>query len=407
MKHLVLLITFLSAAGIALAQPTPSDSTSNPVPGMPWRGAGVDSTALERVGASDSLIGNSLIESDVQSSAGDAIEAAAAEMAEPEPSHAELGARLYDEYTTSLQRERLALDYVTRGNLDVLPVSDYLRILPTRNRPALIDPPFGIRGTTIRPNPELGSIGLPTTGRRYTTDTTVDALIDWYADNYGFEFIIHRTTLPGYQGAVTMTVARAVRMIGGTMVSVMIWNPTVERTGSRRNRTVRELPTTTVSVTERAFRNRQDLIVEGPDAIVELTWKVPYHDLIEQMSARYQIDPFLIAALVQQESGFNPTATSIDSAVGLTQLIPQTAALVGVSDPNDPAQSLDGGVQYLKMMLRRYHGDVRLALAAYNAGPGNVDKYDGIPPFAETQQYVRRIMARYEEKATGGRGKRS
>jgi soluble lytic murein transglycosylase-like protein len=154
-------------------------------------------------------------------------------------------------------------------------------------------------------------------------------------------------------------------------------------------------------VQERSFRPREELIVEGPDAVVEFTWAVPYRDLISKISVKYQIDPYLLAALVQQESGFNAGAMSVDSAQGLTQMIPATAAMLGVSNPGDPHQSLDGGARYLKLMLQRFRGDVKLALAAYNAGPGNVEKYRGIPPFAETRDYVKRIMARYTEKAGG------
>jgi soluble lytic murein transglycosylase-like protein len=193
-----------------------------------------------------------------------------------------------------------------------------------------------------------------------------------------------------------------VQRIGNTMVSVMIWNPTASGKG-RRASSGALLPQTSVEVQERAFRPREELIAEGPDAVVELTWQVPYRDLIQKVSIKYQIDPFLLAALVQQESNFNAGAMSVDSALGLTQMIPTTAEMMGVSNPNDPHQSLDGGARYLKQMLARFKGDVSLALAAYNAGPGNVIKYHGIPPFAETRDYVRRIMARYTEKAGGAK----
>ena len=105
------------------------------------------------------------------------------------------------------------------------------------------------------------------------------------------------------------------------------------------------------------------------------------------------IDPALLKGLVQQESGFDPNARSGAGAVGLTQLMPSTAAALGVTDPTDPAQSLQGGARYLREQLDRFGGDERLALAAYNAGPGAVAKYGGVPPYAETQGYVSKVMA--------------
>jgi soluble lytic murein transglycosylase-like protein len=105
------------------------------------------------------------------------------------------------------------------------------------------------------------------------------------------------------------------------------------------------------------------------------------------------IDPALLKGLVQQESGFDPNARSGAGAIGLTQLMPSTAAALGVTDPTDPAQSLQGGARYLREQLDRFGGDERLALAAYNAGPGAVAKYGGVPPYAETQGYVNKVLA--------------
>jgi soluble lytic murein transglycosylase-like protein len=105
------------------------------------------------------------------------------------------------------------------------------------------------------------------------------------------------------------------------------------------------------------------------------------------------IDPALLKGLVAQESGFDPNARSGAGAVGLTQLMPGTAVSLGVSDPTDPAQSLQGGARYLREQLDRFGGDERLALAAYNAGPGAVTKYGGVPPYAETQGYVNKVLA--------------
>jgi len=105
------------------------------------------------------------------------------------------------------------------------------------------------------------------------------------------------------------------------------------------------------------------------------------------------IDPALLKGLVQQESGFDPNARSGAGAVGLTQLMPGTAASLGVTDPTNPAQSLQAGARYLREQLDRFGGDERLALAAYNAGPGAVAKYGGVPPYAETQGYVNKVLA--------------
>lgn len=117
--------------------------------------------------------------------------------------------------------------------------------------------------------------------------------------------------------------------------------------------------------------------------------------MISQISKKHGVDEKLVQALIKQESGFNPNATSHCGAKGLMQLMPGTAKTLGVADAYNPVQNVDGGVRHLKWLLSKYNGNVILALAAYNAGSGAVDKYDGVPPYAETQNYVKSILKNY------------
>ena len=117
-----------------------------------------------------------------------------------------------------------------------------------------------------------------------------------------------------------------------------------------------------------------------------------YDSVIEQAAERYGVDPAVLHGLIQQESGFDPSAQSSAGASGLTQLMPGTAASLGVANPLNPTESIEGGARYLGQLMAQFGGNTADALAAYNAGPGAVQQFGGIPPYAETESYVSKVL---------------
>jgi soluble lytic murein transglycosylase-like protein len=126
---------------------------------------------------------------------------------------------------------------------------------------------------------------------------------------------------------------------------------------------------------------------------------------IEDAAARHNVDPNLVRAVIKVESNFNPHAVSRKGAMGLMQLMPATARELNVSDAFDPAQNVDAGVRHLRALLNNFGGDARLALAAYNAGQGAVVRQGGVPHYAETQNYVKRITELYGSGGGHARGR--
>lgn len=138
-----------------------------------------------------------------------------------------------------------------------------------------------------------------------------------------------------------------------------------------------------------------DEVIEETSAATSMT---ELRALAGAAARRHGLDPDLVLAVVQVESGFRPDAVSPKGALGLMQLMPGTASALGVSDPLDPGQNLDGGARHLGALVDRYDGDLTRALAAYNAGEGAVARHGGVPPYRETRAYVKDVLRRYARK---------
>ncbi len=136
--------------------------------------------------------------------------------------------------------------------------------------------------------------------------------------------------------------------------------------------------------------------IELPPESAEIP--VAFAKLVDEIAARHAVDRDLVHSVISVESNYNPLAISSKGALGLMQLVPATARRFGVADAFNPSQNVEGGVRYLKYLLDLYNGDHRLALAAYNAGEGTVERFGGVPPFAETRSYVSRVGKALEEK---------
>lgn len=147
-----------------------------------------------------------------------------------------------------------------------------------------------------------------------------------------------------------------------------------------------------VRAKEVKVENRDFLAREEPRKI-----NPSIEDIVSKTSKAYGIDPDLIMAVMKVESNFNPQLVSPKGAMGLMQLMPGTADEMGVSDPFDVEENITGGVKYLRYLSEKYKGNLELILAAYNAGPAVVDRYGGIPPYKETQDYVKKVLSVYKK----------
>lgn len=151
-------------------------------------------------------------------------------------------------------------------------------------------------------------------------------------------------------------------------------------------------------------------IVQPPAAVpasTEAANQSPYHEFVLAAATRYGVDAELISSVMEVESHFNPKAVSVKNARGLMQLLPETAARLGVKDIFDPKENIDAGTHYLHDLLQLYKNDLTLALAAYNAGPDKVQKYGNVPPYRETRSYVKQVQKKYQKNKSAPAAKTS
>jgi soluble lytic murein transglycosylase-like protein len=185
------------------------------------------------------------------------------------------------------------------------------------------------------------------------------------------------------KGSFGAALAEATAVEGGA-------TPAIGESTALTTPTTSPLPTTTATSTD-----------PSSFAAGEETGSVPFASTIEAACAKYGLNPNLLAGLIEQESHFDPTVGSAAGAQGLTELMPETASSLGVTDPHDPTQSIEGGARLLSEKLKEFGGNTELALAAYNAGSGAIQQYNGIPPYPETEQYVQKVLG-YASGYEGG-----
>lgn len=178
-----------------------------------------------------------------------------------------------------------------------------------------------------------------------------------------------------------------------------LWNSNSESTPQIIRRYSRSLAYSLIHNLPSRFLLSGSLSRLGSPLGHEAHWRKHYRPALNTIANQNNLDPRLVEILISVESSYRVDAISPRGAVGLMQVMPMTALDMGISNPFDPIENMHAGCRYLKHLLKIYKGDISLALAAYNAGPGNVDKYGGIPPFPETQSYVKKIMKQYRTKA--------
>jgi hypothetical protein len=206
------------------------------------------------------------------------------------------------------------------------------------------------------------------------------------------------------------------QLIGATMFVVggLILIPTPEAQASGQSIYIVERPDGSVTFTSRKpLTGKYKIFTPSDKGVAFSTIKVTrqgsavpgnkeyYEKLIVSTAKSFGVDPHLVKAVVQVESSFNPSATSKKGAMGLMQLMPETAKFLSVKDPYDPAQNIRGGTKYLKQLLDKFDGNIGLSLAAYNAGEYSIQKHDGIPPYRETISYVRKVVELREQFRVG------